>query len=167
MNHKKNITSGRDIVEIALATEVELAPSSLFLTFLVALGKLYPLREENMQWLNWKGPPPPPPPHTSSFSSVYVFQECSICLSVPVLSVSSGFSAVTRYLFLFLNCVALFFFIGHTIITPVLFFFVHSSSLPPSSQPSTFMPLYQPPSSGSPLSLPTAMLFSALHGGYI
>lgn len=38
MNHKLNITSGRDTVEIALATEVELAPSSVFLTFFSGFG---------------------------------------------------------------------------------------------------------------------------------
>lgn len=90
-----NINRVKDIVEIALATKIELVAYSVLLTFfLVALGKLYPLREENMWWFNWRGPPPLPP-HTSSFSSVYVFQECSICYSVPILSVSSRFFVIT------------------------------------------------------------------------
>lgn len=38
MNHKPNIASGRDTVEIALATEVELAPSSVVLTFFSGFG---------------------------------------------------------------------------------------------------------------------------------
>lgn len=109
---------------------------------------------------------PPLPPHTWSFSSVYVFQECSICLSVPVLSVSSGFFALLIAIpfFFKLHRSVFLHWWHHNNFSP---FFVHSSSLPPSSQPSTLMPLYQPPSSGSPLSLPTAMLFSPLHGGCI
>lgn len=38
MNYKMNITRGRDTVEIVLATEIELAPYSVKLTFFSGFG---------------------------------------------------------------------------------------------------------------------------------
>lgn len=124
MNLKVNINRGRDIVEIVLATEIELALYSVLLTFLVALGKLYPLREENMWWFNWRGPPLLP--HTSSFCSVYVFQECSICLSVPI---SLRFFAVAAdiYSFFKLHCSVFLHWSHHNNFSP--FLSIHHLSL--------------------------------------
>lgn len=67
----------------------------------------------------------PPLPTTTHF----IFLFCLCISGVLHLSFSPRFVCFlrflcchSRYLFLFLNCVALFSFIGHTIITPVLFF---------------------------------------------
>lgn len=38
MNYKMNITRGRDIVEIVVATGIELAPYSVLLTFFSGFG---------------------------------------------------------------------------------------------------------------------------------
>lgn len=80
-----------------------------------------------MQWLNWKGPPP---------TTHFIFLFCLCNSGVLHLSFSPRFVCFlrflcrrSRYLFLFLNCAALFSFNGHTIITPVLFLSIHHLSL--------------------------------------